>query len=144
MLYLSFNYITIIGVYLFKVYSIIIKIFWILPDNWRANIQSGLTHKSGVKTGRVAQLTNSPQNAIDVLQAEWPNQQCAHIALPHCAMRSRAEWRKQQIHVPKVLNIRSLSSYYLIIRSKIFRSNICMIGARISTSMNQRKSRNAI
>ena len=22
--------------------------------NWRANIQSGLTHKSGVKTGRVA------------------------------------------------------------------------------------------
>ena len=23
-------------------------------DSWRANIQSGLTHKSGVKTGRVA------------------------------------------------------------------------------------------
>ena len=23
-------------------------------DKWRANIQSGLTHKSGVKTGRVA------------------------------------------------------------------------------------------
>ena len=23
-------------------------------NNWRANIQSGLTHKSGVKTGRVA------------------------------------------------------------------------------------------
>ena len=56
--------------------------------NWRANIQSGLTHKSGVKTGRVAQLTNSPHSAVDVLQAEWPNQQRAHIALPHCAMRS--------------------------------------------------------
>ena len=25
-----------------------------LTNNWRANIQSGLTHKSGVKTGRVA------------------------------------------------------------------------------------------
>ena len=25
-----------------------------LDNNWRANIQSGLTHKSGVKTGRVA------------------------------------------------------------------------------------------
>ena len=73
-------------------------------------MQSGLTHKSGVKTGRVAQLTNSPHNAIDVLQAEWPNQQRAHIALPHCAMLSRADWLKQQIYTPKVLNIRIVSA----------------------------------
>ena len=53
-----------------------------LCNKWRANMQSGLTHKSGVKTGRV---TNSPHNAIDALQAEWPNQQRAHIALPHIA-----------------------------------------------------------
>ena len=52
-------------------------------SNWRANIQSGLTHKSGVKTGRVAKLTNSPHNAVDVLQAEWPNQQRAQIVPPH-------------------------------------------------------------
>ena len=60
----------------------------ISTHSWRANIQSGLTHKSGVKTGRVAQLTNSPHSAVDVLQAEWPNQQRAHIVLPHCTMRS--------------------------------------------------------
>ena len=58
----------------------------------------------------MAQLTNSPQNAVDVLQAEWPNQQRAHIALRHRAMRSRAEWRKRQIYTPKVLNMRSLRS----------------------------------
>ena len=53
---------------------------------------------------------SSPHNTIDVLQAEWSNQQRAHIALPHCAMLSRAEWLKQLIYTPKVLNIRSLTS----------------------------------
>ena len=70
---------------------------WPNPHISGENRQSGLTG-------------NSPHNAIDVLQAEWPNQQRAHIALPHCAMCSRAEWCKQQIYVPKALSIRSLSS----------------------------------
>ena len=38
-----------------------------------------------------------------MLQAEWPNQQLAQIVPPHCPMRSRAEWRKQQIFASQVL-----------------------------------------
>ena len=71
---------------------------WPNPHIRGENRQSGLTDY------------NSPHSAVDVLQAEWPNQQRAHIVPPHCAMRSRAEWRKQQIFAPQVLNIRSLSS----------------------------------
>ena len=38
-----------------------------------------------------------------MLHAEWPNQQRAQIVPPHWAMRSRAEWRKQQIFASQVL-----------------------------------------
>ena len=34
--------------------TILVNIYNVQCNKWRANIQSGLTHKSGVKTGRVA------------------------------------------------------------------------------------------
>ena len=37
-----------------KYFVVTITIFYDVKNKWRANIQSGLTHKSGVKTGRVA------------------------------------------------------------------------------------------